>query len=138
MGELESLVVLHPLGEHYWRLSMLVLYRTARQGEALRRAKQFRSILANDLGLDAPPAIRDLESRILVDDPDLRVTRVSTSPHVATGASRQLLGATSFIGRDPDVTALAAALRGRPLVASASHGSRCEWQPMCSRSSPTA
>lgn len=116
VGELEALVALHPLRETYWRLLMLALYQTGRQGEALRRGGEFRDILGNELGLDLPPSVRELEARILADDPGLRPTnRVSVGSETAVVIER-LQGATSFIGRDPDVRLLSDEIRTQPLV----------------------
>ena len=117
IGELESLVSLHPLRECYWRLLMLALYRTGRQAEALRRADQFRTILVEDLGLDLSPTLRDLEARILADDPSLMATHAPIHEHrPPTVSVRQLLGATSFIGRDLDLATLSHALADHTLI----------------------
>jgi predicted ATPase len=117
VGELEALVDLHPLRECYWRLLMLALYRTGRQGEALRRADQFRKLLGQDLGLDVSPAVQELESMILTDDPSLRPGGgPSTERRARAPLAPQLLGVTTFIGRDPDVAALSDALRDQPLM----------------------
>ncbi len=117
VGELEALVSQHPLRECYWRLLMLALYRTGRQAEALRRANELRAILGREVGLDLSPALRQLESQILDDDPSLVVERdVSTNSRPTTVATSQLRGATSFIGRDPAVASLAEALENQPVV----------------------
>ena len=116
VGELEALVNVHPLRECYWRLLMLALYRTGRQAEALRRASEFRSMLAREVGLDPSPAVRKLEAQILADDPVL-----IGEPEPSTGsrvkvAAPTLLGVTSFIGRDPDVASLTEAIREQALI----------------------
>ena len=117
VGEFEALVSLHPLRECYWRLLMLALYRTGRQAEALRRASELRTILGQEVGLDLSPALRELETQILADDPCLLAARnPSQDQRASTVAAPQLLGATSFIGRDPDLASLAAALEQQPLI----------------------
>ena len=117
VGELEALVDLHPLRECYWRLLMLALYRSGRQAEALRRASEFRSALREQVGLDLSPTVRELEAKILADDPSLSAARDSSSEYRNTSASApQLLGATSFVGRDPDLASLTDALAHRPLI----------------------
>lgn len=115
VGELEALVDLHPLREHSWRLLMLALYRTGRQTEALRRGAEFRSMLRNDVGLDPSSPMRELEARILADDPSLFV---DSSPVIAPTRAyiSKFVDVTSFVGRDPDLTALAAALDDHALV----------------------
>lgn len=117
VGELEALVRAHPLREHYWRLLMLALHRSGRQAEALRRSAELRNELRHAAGLDLPSTIQDLEHRILSDDPDLLVGPVPPSrSRVRSVGVPQLLGATSFIGRDPEVSATVAALHMQPLV----------------------
>jgi predicted ATPase/DNA-binding SARP family transcriptional activator len=111
VGELEALVTEHPLRESYWRMLMLALHLTGRQGEALRRADHYRTMLGEDLGLDVSSAVKDLEADILSDNPSLRPPGdARAKPQQAIGLGLQLMGATSFIGRDPDVIALGAAL----------------------------
>ena len=50
---------------------MLALYRSGRQAEALRRCADLRSMLRHEMGLSVSPAARELEARILSDDPSL-------------------------------------------------------------------
>jgi predicted ATPase/DNA-binding SARP family transcriptional activator len=116
VGELESLVSVHPLRECYWRLLMLALYRTGRQAEALRRANEFRTMLAHEAGLDPSPAVRELEAQIFADDPALLARDIPPPDSRVRVAAPALLGATSFIGRDPDVAVLIAALEEQPLI----------------------
>ncbi len=116
IGELEALVGLHPLRESYWRLLILALYRTGRQAEALRRSSELRSMLRREVGLEPSSVMRDLEAQILASDPDLM--DASSSPGSAT-ARRKTVGlfeATSFVGRDPDLAALARVVHVHALV----------------------
>jgi DNA-binding SARP family transcriptional activator len=69
--ELERLVGEHPLREGLWRLLALALYRTARQADALDALRRARTLLAEELGLDPSPALRQLEQAILDHAPDL-------------------------------------------------------------------
>ena len=97
VGELERLVVDHPLRERFWRQLMLALYRSGRQAEALRQANQLRTFLGDELGLDLSPAARELEQRILADDPTLLVAEGRPTSAGAGGSpSVRLRG-----GRDP-------------------------------------
>lgn len=117
VGELEALVSRHPLRESYRRLLMIALYRSGRQGEALRRYDEFRLLLLDELGLDPSEAVRQLEARILADDPTLRSGEECSRPiRAQPSLVPRLLGATSFIGRDPLVSALSDALAVQPLL----------------------
>ena len=70
-GELEALCREHPLRERLWELLILALYRSGRQAEALRAYTEIRDRLAGELGIDPGPALRDLQARILAQDPSL-------------------------------------------------------------------
>jgi DNA-binding SARP family transcriptional activator len=70
-AELESLVEEHPLRERLWGHLMLALYRSRRQAEALNAFQRARRLLADELGLDPSPELRELQGRILRQDPAL-------------------------------------------------------------------
>ena len=70
-GELEALCREHPLRERLWELLILALYRSGRQAEALRAYTEIRDRLARELGIDPGPALRELQARILAQDPSL-------------------------------------------------------------------
>ncbi len=71
VAELESLVLDHPLRERFWEQLMLALFRSGRQGDALRAFQRARRVLAEELGLEPGPALGRLEAQILAHDPDL-------------------------------------------------------------------
>jgi DNA-binding SARP family transcriptional activator/pimeloyl-ACP methyl ester carboxylesterase len=71
IGELETLTAEHPLRERLWAHRMLALYRAGRQAEALRAYRDLREILVGELGIEPSPALRELEGRILRQDPAL-------------------------------------------------------------------
>ncbi|HYG94264.1 MAG TPA: BTAD domain-containing putative transcriptional regulator [Nocardioides sp.] len=71
VAELEQLVRLHPLRERLWALLALALYRSARQGDALATLRRAREHLAEELGVDPGPELRQLEESILRQDPSL-------------------------------------------------------------------
>src|SRR5262249_14766231 len=50
---------------------ILALYRANRQADALAAYHRLRQVLADDLGIDPSPALRDLEAAILRQDPAL-------------------------------------------------------------------
>jgi DNA-binding SARP family transcriptional activator len=71
VGELETLVARHPHRERLRGQHMLALYRAGRQPEALSSYQQYRRALDDDLGLEPSQRLRDLERRILQQDPRL-------------------------------------------------------------------
>ena len=63
--ELETLVASHPLRESLWALLMQALYRSGRQGDALRVFQRARAHLVDELGVEPGPELRAVESAIL-------------------------------------------------------------------------
>lgn len=71
VGELKALVEAHPLRERLWEQLMLALYRSGREGEALRAFQRCRKILGQELGIEPSPALQRVEERVLLRDPEL-------------------------------------------------------------------
>jgi DNA-binding SARP family transcriptional activator len=71
VGELEALIVDHPLRERLRAQLMLALYRSGRQAEALHAYRAARRELADELGLEPGEELRRLEQAILQQDPEL-------------------------------------------------------------------
>lgn len=71
-----------PLRERRWASRMVALYRTGRQAEALRCYQRVRSLLADELGVEPSPALRELELAILLHDPALRSVDRGARPTV--------------------------------------------------------
>ena len=65
VAELGSLVVDHPLRERFHEQLILGLYRSGRQGDALRAYQRARTLLLDELGLDPGPALQRLELLML-------------------------------------------------------------------------
>ena len=91
IGELERLVVAHPFHERLHCQLMLALYRSGRQADALAVSSSVRQHLADELGIDPGPALRDMETAILRHDPALLFTPTEVNhtavPSVPAGAS---------------------------------------------------
>jgi WD40 repeat protein/serine/threonine protein kinase/class 3 adenylate cyclase len=71
IAELEGLTRQHPRRERLWGHLMLALYRSGRQSEALDAFGRARSILAGELDIDPSAELRELQERILRQDPSL-------------------------------------------------------------------
>jgi len=73
VGELEALIGQHPLREELRSQHMLALYRSGRQAEALAGYQEFRRTLADELGIEPSASLRELERRMLQQDPSLEL-----------------------------------------------------------------
>jgi DNA-binding SARP family transcriptional activator len=82
--ELEQLIGDHPFRERLRGSLMLALYRSGRQAAALQAYRKARSLLVEELGLEPGPALRELETAILRQDPALEVP---SRDRARTGAS---------------------------------------------------
>lgn len=68
---LQALVDEHPFRERFSAQLMLALYRSGRQAEALAVSAATRLRLADELGLDPGPELRELETSMLRQSPEL-------------------------------------------------------------------
>jgi YVTN family beta-propeller protein len=80
VAELERLVGEHPLRERLLAQLMLALYRAGRHADALAALQTARHRLAEELGLEPGPQLRELERRILQHDPSLQTRRPRARP----------------------------------------------------------
>ncbi|MEV6767317.1 BTAD domain-containing putative transcriptional regulator [Nocardia sp. NPDC051030] len=84
VSELALLVRDHPLRESLWEQLITALYLAGRQSDALEAARRLRGVLADQLGIDPGHRIRDLEAKILRQEP---LTAVSAGAASATRAT---------------------------------------------------
>jgi DNA-binding SARP family transcriptional activator len=79
-GELERLVTEYPLRERLRGQLMLALYRAGRQAEALEAYRVTRRTLVDELGIEPSPALQELETAILRQDPALTLAAELPAP----------------------------------------------------------
>jgi DNA-binding SARP family transcriptional activator len=89
--ELEQLIHDHPFRERLRGSLMLALYRSGRQADALQAYRDARALLVEELGLEPGPALRELETAILRQDPALELPSTDHVPTVAATSSRSWL-----------------------------------------------
>jgi DNA-binding SARP family transcriptional activator len=102
VGDLEALIAENPLRERLRGQLILALYRSGRQAEALEVYRETRRVLADELGLDPSPELRELERAILQQDPALAATPASTGATAESGPRpgrrrRLYLGAVAVV-----------------------------------------
>ena len=116
VAELTSLRRTHPYDEHVAEQLMLALYRSQRQGEALRVYEHLRRTLADELGIDPAAPVQALHHRILAADPELAAVPLSEPPAPGVGPAlpvRQLpLDIPDFVGRADALAEVARLLDG--------------------------
>ena len=106
VGEVDGLLVDHPLREQFVRQAMLALYRSGRQAEALRLAQQFRTTLRDDLGLEPSAQLRDLEAAVLDARDDLAWVPPdvpSERQHAGPGRDVLPMETTALVGHERDL-----------------------------------
>ena len=109
LGETVALAREHPLDERLQELAMLALYRCGRQSDGLDHYASVRKRLHDELGLEPAPALRELQQRILNQDPALDAP---LGVHTRPGSTLDL-PATPLVGRERELAALDSLLRER-------------------------
>lgn len=110
VGELLRLADADPLRQRSQELALVALYRSGRQSEALDRYGTLRRRLDDELGLQPTPALRDLQRRILQEDPSL-----DAPPHRGSlrGHGALPLPPTPLLGRERELELLSLLLARR-------------------------
>jgi tetratricopeptide (TPR) repeat protein len=95
---------------------MLALYRDGQSARALEVGAQAKRVLADELGIDAGPEVRDLEVRILRQAPELNLPAAGITVGHAEPPARLPADDAWFTGRAAELEALDAILAtdGRP------------------------
>ena len=111
VGELEALLIHHPLRERFWHTLMMALYRSQRQADALRAYQRARDALVENLGVEPSSELRQLEVAILQGDASLDTPSAPVAGSAPTSSSDRLVGwATSgpaLVGREAELAELA-------------------------------
>ncbi|WP_412516313.1 winged helix-turn-helix domain-containing protein [Actinomadura madurae] len=109
-ADLGDAVEEHPLRERLRAAHMRALYRAGRQNEALESYERYRTLLADELGLDPGAELADLQRAILRQDPGL------DAPAPSRGRSNLPVPPTELIGRDGAVREIRARIGTDRLV----------------------
>ena len=114
VSELERLVREQPLDERPVELLMLALYRSGRQGDALRAYSEARVRLGEAMGVDPGPDLRRLEADILAHSPALDwrppPPEVAPAQLVVPAATPRVARPDAFVGRAAELAVLEEAL----------------------------
>jgi predicted ATPase/DNA-binding SARP family transcriptional activator len=108
LPELRRLARSYPLRERLQAQAMLALYRCRQQAEALDVYAEARKRLVDELGLEPGPELRDLQRRILQQDPALdaapaaheTIVSLPASANPLIGRERELEELRGLLGRD--------------------------------------
>jgi SARP family transcriptional regulator, regulator of embCAB operon len=114
IGELEALAAEQPYREPLWAQLITAYYLTERQYDALDAYGRLKRTLADDLGIDPGPTLRDLHRRILRQEPlDVEhAARVTAKRAVATLRRPTDVSGTSAIAQLRDSAGVGYPLRG--------------------------
>jgi DNA-binding SARP family transcriptional activator/pimeloyl-ACP methyl ester carboxylesterase len=124
VGELETLIALHPLRERLRSQHMLALYRSGRHAEALASFQTFRRTLSEELGIEPSASLRELERLMLKQDPSLELS--------APSRAREIIGAPEgdvCYARSGDIRIAYQVVGQGPVDLVLVHGYVCTFQP---------
>jgi predicted ATPase/DNA-binding SARP family transcriptional activator len=110
IGRLEPLLAADSLRERPRQLLMRALHGAGRSVEALAVYREFRTALADELGLDPSPELRELEAAIIRHDPGIGGFKPVSARHNLPQERGEL------VGRSDEVSRVADAVRHNRLV----------------------
>ncbi len=113
--ELRALVGRYPLRETFWAQLMLALHRSNRQAEALAVYQEVRDHLADELGVDPGPRLREAHEQVLSGE----VPTTSSVPRQLPAGVRHFVGRAHELAR---LTEMLATRPGEPVLISAING----------------
>jgi predicted ATPase/DNA-binding SARP family transcriptional activator len=113
IAELDGLVALFPLREHFWAQLMLALARSGRQADALRTYQAARTVLVDELGIEPSDELRSLEHLVLNQSDAVASRR---TPGESRRRSNLTAPITRIIGRDAELKQLRSTLEASRLV----------------------
>ena len=87
VGQLESLVAVHPYRELFRAQLMLALYQSGRTADALAAYRDAHRALSEGLGLEPSSSLRQLEKAILTQDPSLDAPAQAVDAHAPPAPS---------------------------------------------------
>lgn len=108
VARLTALVAAHPLRERLRAQLILALYRSGRQADALDAWQQAHATLRDELGIEPGHELRELQRRILEQDPGLDSPAASPRRTLPAPPAPR----TRTLGRDADLASLSALVLG--------------------------
>jgi len=117
--ELSGLVLRYPMRESLRELLMRALYRCGRTADALEVFRSARKILADELGIEPGPRLRQLHQQILTGDPSIGADEASSavaSTSIAVPGSDALVPTSTVVTTESGAPAEHAELTRAPLT----------------------
>ncbi|HEY3605897.1 MAG TPA: BTAD domain-containing putative transcriptional regulator [Pseudonocardiaceae bacterium] len=103
IGELRNLVREHPFDEVLVGHLIRALYRAGQRADALETYRTFRRRVADELGIDPGPPLRELHESLLRDDPTLREPDQGPADPVTVVPAQLPPAASALTGRDREL-----------------------------------
>jgi predicted ATPase/DNA-binding SARP family transcriptional activator len=115
-ADLDGAVLSFPYAESLWVLLITALYRTGRQSDALAAYQRVRSLLADDLGLEPGPSLRQVETQVLMHDQSLDAAHAGTSPAGDLPVGNLPTMRSHLVGRATQMSVVRELVVAEPLV----------------------